>query len=223
MKDLTTKVNALMDSHLTTFQTFINASTPDKEDTYSTSIKTEANVLHFAHIHVDDVGPPPIFQGHCYLFTVINRFTLWPEAIPKENTTSASFTSALLSGWIARFGIPEHITSDRGTTFTSELWASLMNLQGLTNHQTTAYDPASNDIIEHFYRNPQSSFFMSFYKDSNWFTQLPWVLLGPRTTLTDALNILAAEMVYGDLLVIPADFFFSSATSPDNLSAYVTF
>ena len=36
----------------------------------------------FQRIHVDVVGPLPISQGKSYLFTMIDRYTWWPEAIP---------------------------------------------------------------------------------------------------------------------------------------------
>ncbi|KAK3895795.1 hypothetical protein Pcinc_000518 [Petrolisthes cinctipes] len=62
----------------------------------------------FAHIHVDIVVPLPLSKGHHYLFTIIDRSTRWPKAIPMTNATSASCTTALLS----RFGIPEHITPE---------------------------------------------------------------------------------------------------------------
>ncbi|XP_068205365.1 uncharacterized protein [Palaemon carinicauda] len=75
----------------------------------------------FASIHVYDVGPLLTSRGYCYMFTVINRSTRWPEAIPMETEASMSCTFALLSGWMARFGIPEHINYDRGTIFTSQL------------------------------------------------------------------------------------------------------
>ncbi|XP_068201683.1 uncharacterized protein [Palaemon carinicauda] len=132
-----------------------------------------------------------------------------------ETATSGSCTSALLSGWIARFGIPEHITSDMGTTLTSQLWSLLRNLLGITLHQTSTYNPAANRIVERFHCTLRVAF-MSRCKNSGWVTKLPWVLLWLRTTPKDALDISAAEMVYGDPLVVPAEFF-PSATSSDNL------
>ncbi|XP_068200656.1 uncharacterized protein [Palaemon carinicauda] len=131
------------------------------------------------------------------------------------NCNIDSCTSALLSRWIARFGIPEHITSDRGTTFTSQLWTSLANLLGITLHQKTAYNPAANGMVELFHRTLKPAL-MSHCKDSNWFSPLYLVFLGLRTTSKDALFVSAAEMVYGNPLVIPVELY-SSATSSDNL------
>ena len=43
--------------------------------------------------------------------------------------------------------------------------------------------------------------------DSSWFHQLPWVLPRLQTMAKEDLDVSAAEMVYGDPLVIPAEFF----------------
>ncbi|XP_068218482.1 uncharacterized protein [Palaemon carinicauda] len=129
--------------------------------------------------------------------------------------TSKSCTSALLSGWIARFGIPEHITSDRVTTVTSQFWTTLANLLGITLHQTTAYSPAANGMVERFHRTLKADW-MFRYKDSNWFTQLHWVFLGLSTTPKDGLDVSAAYMVYG-VPLLPLLIFFPSATSSNDL------
>ncbi|XP_068214436.1 uncharacterized protein [Palaemon carinicauda] len=57
---------------------------------------------------------------------------------------------------------------------------------------------------------------MSFCKDCNWFTHLPWVLPELSTTPKDTLDVLSGEMVYVDPLVVPGSFF-PSPISSDNL------
>ncbi|KAK3885064.1 hypothetical protein Pcinc_010718 [Petrolisthes cinctipes] len=170
----------------------------------------------FAHIHVDVVGPLPPSDGHRYLFTIIDRSTRWPEAIPMANATSTSCASSLLSGWISRFGIPEHITSDRGTTFTSHLWTSLGQLMGTTVHHTTAYNPEANGILERLHRTLKAAL-MSRCNNSTWSSQLPWVLLGLRTTPKEGLDASPAEMVFGEPLVVLGEFF-PDAPSNNNIS-----
>ncbi len=46
-------------------------------------------VPRFSHLHVDLVGPLPRSSGFSYLFTVIDRTTRWPEALPLASTTAA--------------------------------------------------------------------------------------------------------------------------------------
>ena len=160
----------------------------------------------FSHIHVDVVGPLPASNGCRYLFTVIDRSTRWPEAIPMEYETAASCASALLHSWISRFGLPEHITSDRGSAFISGLWSSLANLLGVQLHYTTAYHPQSNGMVERYHRTLKASL-MARCANPDWIYHLPWVLLGIRTTPKEGLHVSAAEMGYGQALVVPGEFF----------------
>ena len=102
----------------------------------------------FGHIHVDIVGPLPSSEGKRYLFTIIDRSSRWPEAIPMEDATTVSCATALLDAWISRFGLPEHITSDRGSVFTSDIWSSLAQLLGVNLHHTTSYHPQANGMVE---------------------------------------------------------------------------
>jgi hypothetical protein len=44
----------------------------------------------FEHLHVDLVGPLPPSSGYSYLFTVVDRTTRWPEAIPVSGISSSS-------------------------------------------------------------------------------------------------------------------------------------
>jgi transposase InsO family protein len=134
----------------------------------------------FDHIHVDLVGPLPPSNGFTHLLTVIDRFSRWPEAIPLSDTTSASCAQVLISQWIARFGVPLDISSDRGPQFTSQLWMSISRLLGTQHHHTTAYHPQSNGLVERFHRHLKSAL-RARLTGPTWTQELPWVLLGIRT------------------------------------------
>ncbi|XP_068250785.1 uncharacterized protein [Palaemon carinicauda] len=101
------------------------------------------------------------------------------------------------------------------TSFTSQFWTSLVNFLGITLYQTTAYNPSANGMVERFHRTLKAAL-MKRCTDFNWIPQFSWVFLGQRTRLKHALDVSAAEMLYGDPLVIPAQFF-SLATSSENL------
>ena len=166
----------------------------------------------FGHVHVDVVGPLPISNGCRYIFTAIDRATRWPEAIPLSEATSNSCAQAFLNSWVARFGVPDDITSDRGTTFTSELWKSLAALMGSRVHYTTAYNPESNGMVERFHRTLKQAL-MTRCTTSDWCDQLPWTMLGLRTTPKTDNNVAPAETLYGENIVVPGEFFPSNKES----------
>jgi transposase InsO family protein len=98
----------------------------------------------FAHLHVDIVDPFPVSAaGHRYLFTVIDRATRWVEAVPLEDTAAAACAAALFTGWIARYGVPDLLTSDRGAQFTSEVWEAVCRHLGIVHRLTTTPRPAA--------------------------------------------------------------------------------
>ena len=119
--------------------------------------------------------------------------------------TSADSCIQTLIGWISRFGIPSHITSDRGSQFTSILWLGIAKSLGYTLHHTTAYHPQANGMVESFHRNLKEAM-KARLVDNDWVLALPWVMLGIRTAPKEDLNCSAAEMVFGSTLIVPGEF-----------------
>ena len=76
----------------------------------------------FASLHVDLVGPLPVSGGMRYLFTIVDRFSRWLEAVPLPTMTAADCARALVHHWVARFGVPSDVTTDQCRQFTSDLW-----------------------------------------------------------------------------------------------------
>ena len=168
----------------------------------------------FDHIHIDLVGPLPPSSGFTHLLTVVDRFSRWPEAIPINDTTAAGCAQALSLHWIARFGIPTDMSSDRGPQFTSQLWEALARLLGIRLHRTTAYHPQANGLVERFHRHLKSAL-RARLTNPSWTQELPWVLLGIRTAPKEDLGCSSAEMVYGTPLTVPGDFT-PCQNTPDN-------
>ena len=174
--------------------------------------KIDIPLRRFDHIHVDIVGPLPPSQGISYLFTIVDRFTRWPEAIPLVETSAKACAEALVSQWVSRFGVPSEISSDRGAQFTSKLWSSMAQQLGTHHTRTTAYHPQANGLVERFHRHLKSSL-RARLTGPNWMNELPWVLLGIRTAPKEDLQTSSAELVYGSPLTVPGDFIPSSSTA----------
>jgi predicted aspartyl protease len=158
----------------------------------------------FEHVHVDIVGPLPPSNGYRYLLTCIDRFTRWPEAFPLTNIDAASVAQTFVAGWISRFGTPLRLTNDQGRQFESELFRCLNKICGTTQFRTTAYHPAANGLVERLHRQLKASLICHA---ETWTEALPLVLLGLRTAWRDDLQATTAELIYGQTLRLPGEFF----------------
>ena len=158
----------------------------------------------FDHLHVDLVGPLPPSNGFSYLLTIVDRYTRWPEAIPISDITTPTIVSAFLYNWISRFGLPRVITSDRGAQFTSALWSQMSIALGIKLSPTTAHHPQANGLVERMHRRLKEAL-KARCLSSDWFHQLPWVLLSLRATVKEDLNTSPAELVLGAPITLPGD------------------
>ncbi|CAK1591628.1 unnamed protein product [Parnassius mnemosyne] len=165
----------------------------------------------FRHIHLDLIGPLPLCSGYRYCFTIVDRFTRWPEAYLLQDMTAETCTIALTNGWISRFGCPENITTDRGRQFLSHTSKELAALVSVTHHTTTSYHPAANGLVERLHRQLKTA--ITCHSSSNWVEVLPWVLLGIRSAWKEDLQSSAAELVYGEPLRLPGQFFSPNPTT----------
>ena len=159
----------------------------------------------FGSLHVDLVGPLDESEGMKYLFTIIDRFTRWPEAIPLPDSTTETCARVLIRHWISRFGVPDDITSDRGPQFTSHMWSELNQLLGISTSNTTAYRPQANGLVERFHRQLKGSL-KARLQGPRWMDELPLVLLGVRTAWREDPDCSAADLVYGTSLRLPGEF-----------------
>jgi hypothetical protein len=159
----------------------------------------------FEHVHVDLVGPLPQSSGFSYLFTIVDRTTCWPEAIPLSSIAAADCAAALFSGWIQRFSVPSVITSDRGAQFTSSLWSALCSILAISHVKTTAYHPQSNGLVEQFHRRLKEAL-QARAAGPDWLLHLPWVLLGIRSAVPLEGGLSPAEAVMGCQPILPGEF-----------------
>ena len=162
---------------------------------------------------MDLVGPLPSSNGHTHILTIIDRFTRWPVAIPLPDTSTETVLRSLISGWVASLGVPETITTDRGSQFSSHLFHQVSKLFGIHHIRTTAYHPAANGMVERFHRQLKAALIAHNSTDA-WTDLLPMVLLGIRATIKEDLQCSPAELVYGAPLKLPGELPTSDNANP---------
>lgn len=96
----------------------------------------------FKHIHIDLVGPLPPSNGYRYLLTSVDRFTRWPEAYPLKDIQTDTVARCFVANYVSRFGVPDEITTDRGSQFESKLFNELSKVARIAPHSYNLLPPA---------------------------------------------------------------------------------
>ena len=169
--------------------------------------------VKFAFVHVDIVGPLPHCQGYTHVLTCIDRATRWVEVFPLRDITAETCTQEFIAGWVSRFGVPLDIVSDRGGQFVSRMWAAMAASLGSTTHSTNAFHPQSNGLVERFHRSLKAAL-KARLDDQNWVAELPWVLLGLRSSPKEDLGCSPAELVFGTPPLLPGEFIVKTPSIP---------
>jgi hypothetical protein len=122
-----------------------------------------------------------------------------------RSITATECADAFVATWVARFGVPATITTDRGTQFTSAVWSCLCRTLQIKHITTSAYHPQSNGMIERFHRQLKEAL-RSRQCGTAWAEHVPWVMLGLRAAPKEESGVSAAEAVYAQPLMLPNQF-----------------
>ena len=76
----------------------------------------------FRRVAVDLIGPlhPPTDKGNCYILTLVDYATRYPEAEALPTIETERVAEALVSIF-SRVGVPREMLTDMGSQFTSTL------------------------------------------------------------------------------------------------------
>ena len=165
-----------------------------------------ASTGKFNEIHLDLVGPLPPNKGFRYLLTIVDRYTRWCEAIPLESIETEAVLDAFIFHWVARYGVPKILVTDRGSQFESNLWNAVMKRFGIDRHRTTAYHPCANGMVERWHRTLKDALRSHADEDGqHWLNKLPHILLSIRNAINKHTEVSPAQSIYGVELSLPSD------------------
>ena len=152
----------------------------------------------FEHVVIDCVGPlPKTRSGYQYLLTLMCAATRFPEAIPLRSLKAKYVVKALVN-FFSLVGLPVSCQSDRGTNFTSKLFAQVLSSLSIEHKMSSAYHPESQGALERFHQTLKSM--MKKYCSETgreWDEGLPFLLMAVRESIQESLGFSPNELVFG--------------------------
>ncbi|XP_055308134.1 uncharacterized protein LOC129572210 [Sitodiplosis mosellana] len=139
---------------------------------------------------------------------LISERFVWPNM--KKDVTEMVKTSpgrfySLINGWITFYGVPAKITTDQGKQFEANLFNELARIIGAKHLRSSPRHPQANGMIERFHRTMKSA--IKCQNNERWTETLPMIMLALRCVFKDDIQATPSEMVYGETLKLPCDFF----------------
>ena len=126
-------------------------------------------------ISMDFIEQLPPSSGYTAILVVINRLSKEGVFIPTtDNVTAIDVADTFVTHMFAKHGIPLHVSSDRGSEFTSHFFRSLGSLLRMRLHFTSGHHPSANGQVERV--NSTLEQYLRIYcnyEQDNWSKLLP--------------------------------------------------
>lgn len=139
------------------------------------------------------------------------------RTLSKTSQRKGAATLLWMYDWIARFGYPLKFTTVRGCQFEPHLFRAITSMVGSQHFHMTAFHPAANGMVERLHRQLKGA--IMCHSTTHWTEVLPLIHLGIRSARKADIQASPADLVYGEPLRLPGQFF---ASTDDHNTAEIT-
>ena len=172
-------------------------------------------------VYCDVVGPltgSPYHGRTChYILTIQDGFTRYLVAVPIPNQQTTTIVEAFINNWIYVFGCMETLHTDRGSSYTSNLFKEVMKALGIVKTVTPAYSP-EGDRVERAHRVLGDLLRSDRrYAAQRWTDKLSAALLAYNASVNRITGISPFEAVFHRPVSLPVDLIFPF-TKPEGKS-----
>ena len=168
----------------------------------------------FHRVGVDVLQLPLTEAGNHYVVVFQDYLTKWVEAFATPNQIAETIAHLLVNE-ICRHGVPEHLLSDRGANFLSELEQDVCKLLPIKKINTSGYHPQTDGLVEKFNStliNMISKVAQSSGRD--WDCHLPYLLFAYRASVHESTEESPFHLLYGRDPRLPSEAILNQPSSP---------
>ena len=170
-------------------------------------------------------GAPRLHQHRVYdgpeqapvvknVLVMMDHFTRYALAVVTKDQIAKTVAKVFYEHFIAVFGAPTKLLSDRGVNFTSALVEELCAAFGIQKCRTTAYHAQFNGQVDCFH---QMLFHMigklARDKKAQWEQHLPELLQAYNSTRSVVTSYLPQYLMFGRRPHIPVDYYFLTVST----------
>ena len=170
-----------------------------------------------------ELNKPPMVKN---VLVMTDHFMRYALAVVMKDQTAKTVTKVFYECFIAVFGVPVKLLSDRGVNFTSALVEELCAAFGIQKCQTTAYHAQCNGQVERFH---QTLFHMIgklvHDKKAQWEQHLLELLQAYNSTQSAVTGYSLHYLMFRRHPCLPIDYYFPTVSTFEcshRMPAYVT-
>ena len=170
-----------------------------------------------------ELNKPPVVKN---VLVMTDHFMRYALAVVTKDQMAKTVAKVFYECFIAVFGVPTKLPSDRGANFMSALVEKLCSAFGIQKCRTTAYHTQCNGQVEHFH---QTLFRMigklSHNKKAQWQQHLPELLQAYNSTWSVVTGYSPHYLMFRRCPHLPVDYYFLTVSAYEHsrrMPAYVT-
>jgi hypothetical protein len=149
---------------------------------------------------------PSSSKGHRFVLVATDYFTKWTEAVALKNMTHKEVIEFITEHIIHRFGIPQTLTTDQGTSFMSKEVREFAELYRIKLLNSSPYYAQANGQAESSNRTLINLIKKKISDNpKHWHKILSEALWAHRISKHSATKVSPFELVYGQEAVLPVE------------------